>query len=436
MSCGGGEARRGPIFGLRAASVLRQKGVASSMTLHEISPKQLRALLLLLVLVPFIPLVLMLRFMTDALEGEGNAARERFSSDAQRTLSSATISLDKHLLTQAGPMQPEDLRHLCLDVFDRTVDISIHDTDGHVVAGPASPPGQLIAQSSIKRLDTMWSARAWLVDESALQRQIREQFRVYAWTALIAAIGICAIAAAAGLAVNQQLRLHELKNTSVATVAHELRTPLATMRVLVDTLREGRYRDTEQLREYLDLLHSENLRLSRLTEHFLTHSRLARGQHQFNFASVAVESVVDPALTAMGTKLAAPGCTFKLDLAKPLPEIMADRDSLVTVLINLLENAFKYTGDEKHITLHARHDARALVFVVEDNGVGLNAEQRKQVFEPFYQADTKLSRSRAGCGLGLSIVRAIVRAHHGRIEIDSQPGEGTAFSVHIPLAPA
>ncbi|MEI9893594.1 MAG: HAMP domain-containing sensor histidine kinase [Chthoniobacter sp.] len=406
------------------------------MSIHEISPKQLRTLLLLLVLVPFIPLVLMLRFMTDALEGERDAARERLGNNTQRTLSSATISVDKHLVARTNLAQPEELRRLCLEAFDRTIDISIHNLDGDLLAGRAHPPGKLMAQSSIKYLDQTWSARAWLVDESALRDEVRDQFKIYAWTALIAAVAICAIAAAAGLTVNQQLRLHELKNTSVALVAHELRTPLATMRVLVDTLREGRYRNPGQLREYLDLLSAENLRLSRLTEHFLTHSRLARGQYQFAFASVDVESVIDPAITAMQTRLAAPGCTFTVDLAKPLPEMMADRDSLVIVLINLLENALKYSGDEKRITLRARRDERALVFVVEDNGLGLTAAQRTQVFEPFYQADQKLSRSRAGCGLGLSIVRAIITAHRGRIEIASEPGAGAAFSIHIPLAPA
>lgn len=406
------------------------------MTIHEISPKQLRALLLLLVLVPFIPLVLMLRFMTDALEGERDAARERLSSGAQRTLSSATFSIDRHLATLVGPVPPAEMRRLCLEAFDRTLDVSIFDSGGELVAGPANPSDHLVAQSSIKYLDKTWSARAWLVDESELREEVRDQFKVYAWTGLIAAVAICAIAAAAGLTVNQQLRLHELKNTSVATVAHELRTPLATMRVLVDTLREGRYRNPEQLREYLDLLHSENLRLSRLTEHFLTHSRLARGQYQFTFSPVTAESVVEPAVNALQPKLTAPGCTFTLDLANPLPPMMADRDSLVTVLINLLENALKYTGDEKHITLRARRDNGSLVFVVEDNGVGLTTEQRRQVFEPFYQADQKLSRSRSGVGLGLSIVQAIVTAHHGRIEIASEPDRGAAFSVHIPLAPA
>jgi signal transduction histidine kinase len=406
------------------------------MTIHEISPKQLRALLFLLVLVPFIPMALMLRFMADALEGESDAARERFANTAQRALASATTVEDKRLATQATPVKPEELLHVFRDVFDQTIDLSIRDGSGQVVAGAARPTGRLVAQAQIKHLATTWSVQARLVDDRVLKAQVRDQFQAYAWTALIAAVAICAIAAAAGLTVHQQLQLNEMKNNSVATVAHELRTPLATMRVLVDTLREGRCRNAEQAREYLDLLHSENLRLSRLTEHFLTHSRLERGQHAFAFAPVLVETVVDPALLALRAKLEAPGCHFTLDLARPLPEIMADRDSLVTVLVNLLENAIKYSGDEKHIALRARRENGTIVFVVEDDGVGLSSAERNRIFEPFYQVDQKLSRTREGCGLGLSIVRAIVTAHRGRVEIESEPGHGAAFAVHIPLAPA
>jgi signal transduction histidine kinase len=406
------------------------------MTIHEINPRQLRSLLLLLVLVPFIPLALMLRFMAGALEGELDAARERLASAAQRNLASAAAAQEKHLAAQSTPVPPEELRRVLRDVFDRTIDVTIRDAQGRLVGRMLPPTGRLVAETAIKLQGTTWHAQAWLVDESVLNNEVRTQFRDFAWIGMAAAIAICTIAAAAGLAVHQQLRLHELKNTSVATVAHELRTPLATMRVLVDTLREGRCRDAGQVREYLDLLHSENLRLSRLTEHFLTHSRLERGQHAFAFAPVPVDNVVEPAVSTLRTRLEAPGCQFTLDLAKPLPEVMADRDSLVTVLVNLLENALKYSGEEKRIVLRARRDNGTVVFAVEDNGVGLTPGERDRVFEPFYQADRKLSRSREGCGLGLSIVQAIVTAHRGRVEIASEPGRGATFAVHIPLAPA
>ncbi len=406
------------------------------MTLHEISPKQLRALLLLLVLVPFIPMVLMLRFMADALDGERNAAWERMVGAQQRTLASASASLEKHLASRTTPLPSAELREFFRAVFGREMEVCIVDPTGQTVAGAAPAKGRLLTQTTVNNVATAATVQIHLADEGPLRDEVREQFKVYAWTALIASVAICAIAAAAGMTVHRQLRLHELKNTAVATVAHELRTPLASMRMLVDTLREGRYRNAEQLREYLDLLHSENLRLSRLTEHFLTHTRLARDQQAFTFEAVPMRTIVDRTLATLHPRLEAPDCFFTLDLHEPLTEIVADRDGLITVLRNLLENALKYTGDEKRITLRAGVADHTATFAVEDNGVGLTPTERRQIFEPFYQADRKLSRSREGAGLGLSIVQGIIAAHHGRIAVESTPGRGSIFTVTLPLTPA
>ena len=403
------------------------------MTLHEIKPKQLRALLLLLVLVPFIPMVLMLRFMLDALTGERDAAMERAAGVYQQTLVNAGPSLTKHLASKPGGQRPEDARNFYRGLFDREIEVAIAEAGGSIVAGPSVPPGKLVAQSQLRHLDLPWQVRLYLVDDSAIKETVRVQFKIYAWTALITVVAICAIAAAAGLTVSRQLRLHELKNTSVATVAHELRTPLASMRLLVDTLREGRCRTEEQRREYLDLIAAENLRLSRLTDNFLTHSRLDRGQHPFTFAPVALRGVIDQAVSALRAKLNAPGCDFTLDIVEPLPDLTADHDGLLTVLTNLLENALKYTDDEKRISLRARATSNTVVFTVTDNGVGLTRTERKRIFEPFFQTDQKLTRAREGCGLGLAIVREIVTAHGGAIDVESEPGNGSAFMVTLPI---
>ena len=403
------------------------------MTLHEIKPKQLRALLFLLVLVPFIPTVLMLRFMLDALAGERDAAMERAAGVYQQTLVNAGPSLTKHLASKAGAQKPEDARSFYRGLFDREIEVAIANASGGIVAGPAAPPGKLVAQAQFRHLDLPWQARLYLVDDSAIKEAVRVQFKVYAWIALITVVAICAIAAAAGLTVSRQLRLHELKNTSIATVAHELRTPLASIRMLVDTMREGRCRTDEQRREYLDLIAAENLRLSRLTDNFLTHSRLDRGQHAFTFAPVAPGTVINQAVSALRAKLDAPDCDFTLDVVEPLPELTADRDGILTILTNLLENALKYSGDEKRITLRARSTADSVVFTITDNGVGLTRAERKRIFEPFFQADQKLTRAREGCGLGLAIVREIVTAHGGAIEVQSEPGKGSDFVVTLPL---
>ncbi len=403
------------------------------MTLQEIKPKQLRALLLLLVLVPFIPMVLMLPFILDALEGEREAAMERVTGFYQQTLVRGSASLVNHKERSTGPLQPEEVAAFYRGLFDQKVEVAIADTSGKIVAGPDKITGELIAETRLRQPEHPWQVRVYLIDDSVIQDAIRGQLKVYAWTALISAVATCGIAAAAGLTVSRQLRLHELKNTSVATVAHELRTPLASMRLLVDTLREGRCRTEEQRREYLDLIAAENLRLSRLTDNFLTHSRLDRGQHAFTFAPVALRPVIDQAVAALRAKLEAPGCAFTIDVVEPLPELTADRDGLLTVLTNLLENALKYTGDLKRIALRVRSAADAIVFTVSDNGVGLTRAERKRIFEPFFQADQKLTRAREGCGHGLAIVREIVTAHRGTIVVESEPGNGSEFIVTLPF---
>jgi signal transduction histidine kinase len=121
-------------------------------------------------------------------------------------------------------------------------------------------------------------------------------------------------------------------------------------------------------------------------------------------------------------------------VADGLPAVRADEDALVTVLLNLLDNAWKYTPGEKRIGVRAYREKGRVVFAVEDNGIGIAARERKKIFRRFYQVDRRLAREAGGCGLGLSIVEFIVRAHGGSIDVKSQPGRGSTFSVAIPEA--
>jgi two-component system phosphate regulon sensor histidine kinase PhoR len=404
------------------------------MGIHEIKPKQLRALLLLLVLVPFIPLVLMLRFMVDALDSARAATIERASSVYQQALFTAQASLEKHLATKPKPPRVQDVFDFYRGLFSSEIGVWIFEASGKPLLPEPRPAGPLVAQTSLKAIGQPWRVQLYLVDTHSVNEALREQSRTYAWTAGSAALGICIIAAGAGFAVNRQLRLHELKSTSVATVAHELRTPLASMRMLVDTLREGRYTSEQQVAEYLDLISSENLRLSRLTDNFLTLSRLERNEHAIHLAPAPARAVIEQAVNSMRAKLEMPGCHFTLDAPDELPEIIADRDALALVLANLLDNAVKYTGEDKKIALHARAASGRVFIAITDNGLGLSRAERKNIFRQFYQVDQKLSRSRGGCGLGLALVRHIVEAHGGRVDIESQLGRGSTFTVSIPIA--
>jgi signal transduction histidine kinase len=263
---------------------------------------------------------------------------------------------------------------------------------------------------------------------------VRRQRVSYIWFAILAIAVVALTALAAASAFRRHWQLARLKTDLVAAVSHELKTPLASMRLLVDSLLDDESPDARKTHEYLELIARENLRLSRLIENFLTFSRLERNRQKFDFALTRPEHVIDAALRAAHERLHAPDCQLDVKIEPGLPMVRADEDALVTVLLNLLDNACKYTPGEKHVGLRAYGTDGDVVFAVDDNGIGIPAREQKRIFRRFYQVDRRLARESGGCGLGLSIVEFITRAHGGDVRVKSQPGAGSTFSVVLPGA--
>jgi signal transduction histidine kinase len=232
----------------------------------------------------------------------------------------------------------------------------------------------------------------------------------------------------------RQLHLANLKNDLVGTVSHELKTPLASMRLLVDSLLDGRRLDEPQVLDYLQLIAKENLRLSRLIDNFLTFSRIERGKQEFDFSDIPVIELVGQASGAAGERLQGPDCRLVVDVPAELPRIYGDRDALVRVLLNLLDNAYKYSQAPREIGIHGATDGNYVQLTVSDNGMGMSRATTRRAFQKFFQADQSLARDGHGCGLGLSIVEFIVHAHAGSVSVESRPGHGTKFTVRLPKA--
>ena len=235
----------------------------------------------------------------------------------------------------------------------------------------------------------------------------------------------------AAQAVRKQIKLNKLKNDFIATVSHELKTPLASIRLLVDTLLEGNYRDQQQVTDYFQLVSKENERLTRLVENFLSFSRMERNKQTFAMDWISPANIARTAAEAVKTKFSAGKCDFELQIADNLPEVFADHDVMVTAIVNLLDNSYKYSYDNKKIELKVFSEDSSVYFSVKDNGIGLNRRQIRKIFDRFYQADTSLSRRAEGTGLGLSIVKFIVDAHKGTISVDSEPGKGSTFIIRL-----
>ena len=277
-----------------------------------------------------------------------------------------------------------------------------------------------------------WQLNVFLDSGNPFSAAADRQIAIYLWTAVLVIALIAILATLMVRTLVRQVRLTRLKNNFLATVSHELKTPLASMRVLVDTLLEGHIRDEKQGREYLELIGKENERLSRLIDNFLTFSRMERNKRSFEFTDASPDQIVRTAVETIRDRFEAAGCKLSIEIAPDLPTIVADRDAMVTVLLNLLDNAYKYSENEKQITLRSYLKDGRVFFEVEDRGIGLSRRDRERIFGRFYQVDQSLSRKTGGCGLGLSIVKFIVEAHGGTIDVNSQSGKGSRFTVSIP----
>ena len=188
------------------------------------------------------------------------------------------------------------------------------------------------------------------------------------------------------------------------------------------------------VREYLELIAKENARLSRLIDNFLTFSRMERNKRAFSFSPIEPAAIVASAADSVRERFGQSGCRFEVQVESDLPPVNADADAMTTALVNLLDNAWKYTESDKQIALRAYGDDGRVCFAVSDNGIGLSRAACKKVFERFYQVDRELSRSRGGCGLGLSIVEFIVKGHGGDVTVRSRLGQGSTFTIVLPRA--
>ena len=262
----------------------------------------------------------------------------------------------------------------------------------------------------------------------------QERKAVHAWIALLVVAATCVLGWLLASALYRRLRFAQLKNDLVATVSHELKTPLASIRLLVDTLLnsedgEAPNNSNINVREYLELISHENSRLTRLIDNFLTFSRLERGKQRFDFQVIDVHEVIQQAAAIIQERWD-DECLHVAEGSEAL--VLGDLDSLITVVVNLLENARKYSGENKDIRLTTSTTSNQVTISVHDNGIGLSSRASRRVFDRFYQVDQSVARTGGGCGLGLSIVSAIMRAHGGETQVESQVGSGSTFSLCLP----
>jgi signal transduction histidine kinase len=236
--------------------------------------------------------------------------------------------------------------------------------------------------------------------------------------------------------VSKEMALARLKSDFVSNVSHELRTPLALIRLYAETLELGRITTQEKKQQYYRIVRKESERLTALINNILDFSRIEAGRKEYEFRNTDIAELVRNTLESYRYQIEQQGFAFEESIDSNLPAVPVDREAIARALVNLVNNALKYSSEEKFLGVKLYRENSVVKLEVADHGIGIARRDLSKIFEKFYRAGDPLVHNTKGSGLGLSLVRHITHAHGGEIAVESIPGKGSKFTLSLPLVSA
>jgi signal transduction histidine kinase len=234
-------------------------------------------------------------------------------------------------------------------------------------------------------------------------------------------------------AVAHEMELAKLKSDFVSTISHEFKSPVTSIRQLAEMLKTNRVPSEDRRERYYDVLVEQSERLALLIDNILDFSKMEEGRKAFVFEKTNIGELLQELVSTNQDRVRHQGFAIQAEISVGLPSIKADRAALSQAVNNLIDNAIKYSGKAKRVIVHASTDNQHVVIAVQDCGVGIKKEEITKVFERFYRGGDELTRIVKGSGLGLTLVKQIVEAHHGSVHAESELGHGSTFEIRLPL---
>lgn len=228
-------------------------------------------------------------------------------------------------------------------------------------------------------------------------------------------------------------KLAKVRSEFVANVSHELKTPLTAIKGFVETLQEGAFEDKETSQKFLNIIQEHTQRLETLVNDLLNLSALESKETKLIIEQTPLKTLVESAMGLLKKKLEDKKHRLLLKIPPALPPLLVDRSKMQQVFLNLLDNAIKFTPSGGTITVSAFQNHNSIRIDVQDTGIGIEQHHIPRLFERFYRVDKGRSRELGGTGLGLAIVKHIVQSHQGKISVQSTPGQGSTFTISLPL---
>ena len=309
------------------------------------------------------------------------------------------------------------------------IEWQLSDPEGLVVSGSAGSPATAVARI-IGNAEYPWTLRAW-VEPAAMAAGSRSSRSVLAAMLGAMLVFVWGTAYFMARAIRREAAVARLQSDFVAAVSHEFRSPLTTVRQLAEMLDQGRVPTPERRGTYYRLLAAEAARLQRLVETLLQFGRLESGSARYQFADVDAVALVRDVVDEIAPRAREAGKAIEFDGAGPIT-VHADQDALSLALRNLVDNAIKYSPDEDTVWVRCRRQSDRAAISVVDRGVGIARSEQRSIFDKFVRGHTAMERNIKGTGLGLSMVQRIVAAHGGEIQLESEPGRGSTFTVLLP----
>ena len=277
-----------------------------------------------------------------------------------------------------------------------------------------------------------WVLRATqrdIPDESAVKRKklVDSILIGGAMTVILAGLGFLAYA------IRRERRLNELKSEFISNVSHELKTPLSIISMFGEMLAEGRTKSPEQAHEYAEIIWRESVRLGRLIDNVLDFAKMERGMGVYEFGETDVGEVVERAIELSGRRVQNAEMTLTTEIQPDLPPVQLDANAFTLAVLNLIDNAIKYAADGKKIAVELKREGDRLVLRVRDWGAGIDPDEHERIFERFYRSRAVRLKPIRGSGIGLALVQHIAKAHGGEAIVESKVGEGSTFSISIPI---
>ena len=235
--------------------------------------------------------------------------------------------------------------------------------------------------------------------------------------------------------VSKEMALARLKSDFVSNVSHELRTPLSLIRLYAETLELGRLTSPEKHQEYYCIIRKESERLTALINNILDFSRIEAGRKEYDFRETDMRELVRNTLESYRYQIEQHGFTLEEKIGD-VPPLRLDREAMARSLVNLVNNALKYSQDRKYIGVNLYRENGSVKLEVIDHGIGIPPHEQSKIFEKFYRVGDPLVHNTKGSGLGLSLVQHIAKAHGGDVVVDSAPGAGSKFTISLPVNPA